>query len=454
MDWKTSENEAVEHLRKLVRFETVNPPGNEGPAASYVIEQLGEAGLDPTRVDSEGRPNVVVRLNGDGSLDGGPLLLAGHLDVVGVEPEHWSHPPFGAEIDGDYLFGRGTLDMKNMVAMCLTIVRQLARAGVKLGRDVIFAAVSDEEAGCQHGSRFLVENHPELVQAECMLGELGAFSLDIKKTRYYPIQVAEKGTCRIELTARGDPGHGSMPHQNNAVVKLAQAVAALGHHPLPQHRVTSVVRFVRELARSQGFPANLVLPRLLNPVWSRLLLRRVLDEDSAKSFAANLSNTVTPTILTAGEKINVIPGQATAQLDGRILPGQTADDLVAEVRTIIGDDIEISVLSTHPGRENSTSHPLFETLVSTLRQHDPQGVPIPMMLPGFTDAAYFGRLVPNCFGFSPIRFPREDEIAISKLPHGHDERIHIPGFKWGLRVLYDAIVRHCAKAGDKASASD
>lgn len=261
LNWDEVGQEAVADLQSLIRFITVNPPGDEGPAAAYVIERLEEAGLSPTALECEGRPNVVVRLEGDGSLPGGALLLAGHLDVVPVEEEFWTHPPFGAVIDGDYLYGRGAIDMKAMVTMCLTVIRQLAIHDVPLGRDIIFAVVSDEETGCWHGSRYLVEEHPELVTAECMLGEFGAFSMDVRGKRFYPIQVGEKGTCRIELEASGDPGHGMTPRPDTAVVRLSEAVAKLGQTRLPMHRVATVEQSIREMAKHQGFPASLILPR-------------------------------------------------------------------------------------------------------------------------------------------------------------------------------------------------
>ncbi len=444
MDWRAINDEALEDFRHLLRFETVNPPGNEGPAADFVVERLRDAGLEPQILTCEGRPNVLVRLPGDGSA-GGPLLLSGHLDVVPVEPEHWKHPPFAAEIDGDYLYGRGAVDMKQMVAMCLTIVRQLARAGTPLGRDILFAAVADEETGCRCGSRFLVEQHPDEVRAECMLGEVGAFSHDLRGQRFYFIQVAEKGRCPIRLTARGRPGHGSVPHAENAVVRLARALELLGRTRLPVHPIPTVERWIREIAKAQGFPASLVLPRVLNPRLGNLLLDRVLDPETAGPLAANLSNTVSPTIVKAGAKVNVIPSSAVAELDGRLIPGQTGQDLVRELRAVIGEGIEIEILEEHRGRENPGDHPLLDILTSTLRQHDPEGIPIPYLTPGFTDAHYFGRLVPHCFGFCPVRFPREDQIRFTDLIHAHDERIHIPGFEWGLRVLYDAVTQFCTR---------
>lgn len=447
MDWDAIGKEALDDLRTLIRFETVNPPGNEGPAAAFVVERLREVGLEPEVLECEGRPNVVVRLAGDGSKGGGALLLTGHLDVVPAEEEHWSHPPFAAEIHDDYLYGRGAVDMKQMVAMCITVVRQLVREKTPLGRDIVLAVVADEETGGRCGSRFLVEEHPEKVRAECMIGEFGAVSHDVGSTRYYFVQVAEKGRCPLRLTARGRPGHGSVPHQENAIARLAEAIERLASTRLPQHRVRTVERWVRDLAAAQGFPASFVLPRVLSPRLRNIILDKLLEPTVAEPLAANLANTVCPTILEAGKRVNVIPSTATVELDGRLLPGQTGQDLVRELRQVIGDGIDIEILDEHRGRENQGDHPLLEILMSTLAEHDPEGIPIPYMLPGFTDAAFFGRLVPHCFGFCPSRFPKEDQIKVASLAHAHDERLYIPGFEWGIEVLWDAVTRFCAREG-------
>jgi acetylornithine deacetylase/succinyl-diaminopimelate desuccinylase-like protein len=446
MDFQTIENEALDDLQRLIRCPSVNPGGDEREAADYVLARLREAGYEPDWLESEGRPNVVARLPGDGSLPGGALLLTAHLDVVPVEASRWTHPPFEAVIDGEYLYGRGAIDMKNMVAMCLAVMRHLKLSGARLGRDLIFAAIADEEQGCTHGSRFLVEQHPDKVRAECMLGEFGAFSVDVKGRRMYPIQVAEKGTCRLELIARGEPGHGSLPRPDTAVVQLAEAVARLGTARLPRHRVATVEEFLRATGAAQGFPASFALPKLYSGLGG-VILDKLLPAANRPAFGAMLSNTVSPTLLSAGEAVNVIPGEARARLDGRLLPGQTAEDLVREVREVVGRELELVVLSSTPGRENPGPHPLLEHLMATVRAHDPSGVPVPYLLVGCTDAQWFGRLIPHCFGFSPVRFPVEDGINPPQLFHAHDERIHVPGFKWGLRVLWDAVAGYC-RAGE------
>lgn len=438
--WNARTLDAVEDLRALLRIPSVNPPGGEGPVADFLEARLRATGAEVHRLSCDGRPNLVARLKG--STDQPPLLLAGHMDVVPVEAEHWKHDPFGGHVDGGYLYGRGAIDMKNMVVQCLHAFELAAAASTPPERDLIVAFVSDEEEGCDHGSRFLVEQHPELVQAGWMLGEVGGFTMDIQGKRYYPVQIAEKGTARLKLTARGEPGHGATPHQANAVVRLGEALAALGRTRLPVHITPPFAEFVEALSATQPPPARHVLRGLLKPALVPPLLDHVLpDKQLAATLAANLSHTVTPTMLEAGQKINLIPGSATALLDGRILPGYGAVDLVAEVRAVIGPHIDIEVLETLPGRMGSSDDPMFRAIVETLRRHDPDGLPLPTMIPGFTDARWFGQLGMSCFGFSPLQFPRRDKVVFRELFHGHNERIHVDGFRWGLGALWDHVAR-------------
>lgn len=432
---------AVEDLQTLVRFDTTNPPGDEGPAIEFLAGRLREAGIEPTILESDGRPNLVARIEGDGS-GGEPLLMAGHVDVVPVDREMWTTDPFGGEIRDGYMYGRGTIDMKYMVIHSLTAMLEVAKSGKKPSRDLIFAAVADEETGCEHGSRYLVEHHPDLVRAEYMLGEFGGFSLDIKGTRYYPIQVAEKGACQFRMTAKGDPGHGSVPHRNNAVVKLAEAIHELGTRRLPMHRCQAVDWFLSEMGAAQKPPDKWVLPLLTNPTVAPIILDRLIPDPSiAASMAANLANTVSPTGMTAGSKVNVIPHTASAMFDGRIVPGQTAETFLAEIRDVVGDGFEIDVFNYFPGRENTRvkGDPLFEAICANVRRTDPRGIPVPYMLTGFSDAQYFGRLGAQCFGYAPVRYPVEDEIKFNTLVHGHDERIHVDGFRWGVDAFVDLV---------------
>jgi acetylornithine deacetylase/succinyl-diaminopimelate desuccinylase-like protein len=441
-DWSQLTAEALALFKDLLRLDTSNPPGHERPAAELLAQKLTAAGIPHQLLESApGRANVVARLRGTGAKP--PLLLSAHLDVVPAEPERWQHPPFGAiEADG-YLWGRGALDMKNMVAMSLTTLLLLHRQRVPLDRDVIFAAVADEEAGARHGSLFLVDRHPELVRAEYVLTEVGGHTLHVGNGRFYPIQVSEKGLCWFELTAEGPPGHGSMPHPHNAVARLARAIAALAQVRLPQHNTAVVEGFVRALAARSSFPQSRLLPLLLNRAFSGPLLSRLQarNPDQAIGLNAMLRNTASPTMLSAGKKINVIPSSATVQVDGRIIPGQTLDGFLAEIRAAVGDDVRLSVLDEHPGTTFDSKTELFAAIAASIERHDPGALPVPYMIPGFTDAFAYRQLGATCYGFAPVRL--DPSLNFSRLYHGHDERIPIEGFAWGLRVLYELVRDFC-----------
>ncbi len=442
LDWPAVLLESVEHFKSLLRIDTTNPPGNERVAADYISAVLTKEGIEHALLEkSPGRTSVVARLRGSGKK--GPLLLNGHLDVVPVDREKWTHDPFAAiEADG-CIWGRGAIDMKNMVTMSLVTLLLLKRTGAKLERDVIFAGVADEEAGSHEGALFLVEEHPELVRAEYVLNEVGGHTLHMGAKRFYPIQVAEKGICWFELVAEGEPGHGSMPHPGNAVVKLARAIERLGRLRLPHHEVPVVERFLRTIAEAAPFPQNRALPLLMRPALAGHLLD-VLARTSpgqAKSIGAMLHNTVSPTMLEAGVKVNVIPSRASAKLDGRILPGQSVEGFLAEVRAVIGDELRIVVFDQHDPATFRSDTPLFSAIEAALHRHDPGGVPVPYMIPGFTDSFAYGRLGATCYGFSPVRLgPGLDFTAMY---HGHDERIPRAGYEWGQRVLFELVRDFC-----------
>jgi acetylornithine deacetylase/succinyl-diaminopimelate desuccinylase-like protein len=437
-------DDAVRHLQALLRIDTTNPPGNETPAAEYLADLFVRAGLAPTVIgETPDRKNVIARVKGTGAK--APLLLCAHLDVVPAEPESWTHPPFGGEIHDGYLWGRGAIDMKHMAVMSALVVARLKQEGVTLERDLIFAGVADEEAGCDHGSRWLVDHHPELVRAEFALGEAGGFSVRMNGRVIYPIQVAEKGAVWMKLRATGRPGHGSMPRlprgereETNAIARIGRAVSKLSETRLPQHRTAVVDRYLRAVAKTQPFPASTLLPRMHNRAVANFLLRRVPDKGVAAAMAAVLSNTAVPTMLKGGVKTNVIPGFAEAWVDGRSLPGQSAADLIREIKEVIGHDIAIDVERDMPPVEIDPQSPLWDVMVATLKKHDPEGVPVPYLAPGFTDAKSWSRLGTRCYGFMPVRFP-DDGVRFADLFHGHDERIPVDGLRWGVDVLYDVV---------------
>ena len=452
LDWASEGSTCVALLRDLIRIPTVNRgtrdegDGNERPAAERVAEHLRAAGLEPKLFEKQkNRTNVVARVKGDGSKP--PLLLNAHLDVVEADAESWQHEPFGGEVHDGYLWGRGAIDMKHMAAMSACVMAILAREakdGKKLSRDVIFAAVADEEAACELGSLYLCDEHADEVRAEYMLGEIGAFSLHLFGRTFYPIQVAEKGLCWVRATYEGNPGHGSMPDPESAVVRLGKAIARLGHGRLPMHPTEVVTSFLHGLAKELPSPQRHVLKRLTTPQLASLILDYLVrDTSQRRSFGAMLSNTASPTVVRAGSKVNVIPGRASVDLDGRTLPGQSESAFLAELRDALGGDPRLEVLRSLPSVEASPKTPLFDHLAATVRRHDPTGHPLPYLIPGFTDAKAYARLGTICYGFAPVKFDPTHEVNFTKMYHGHDERVPIDGLKWGLRVLYDAVSGFC-----------
>lgn len=442
LDWNKVNAEAVGIFKDLLRIETVNPPGNELPAALFLAKLFDKEGIAYDLVESEPtRASIVARVKGNGKKD--PLLLNGHLDVVPVDREHWTHDPFAAVEDEGCIWGRGAIDMKNMVAMSVMTLILLKRLEIPLERDVIFAGVADEEAGSRLGSLFLVNEHPELVTAEFVLNEVGGHTLYMGDTRFYPIQVSEKGICWFELTAEGEPGHGSMPHPNNPVLRLARAIEDLGKTRMPQHNTQVVQNFIKTLAKSAPFPLSRILPLLLQPaVASRLLdVMEKVDLDQSIGLNAMLRNTASPTGLKGSEKINVIPSKASVQVDGRVVPGQSVEKFIEEIQRVVGHDMKLTILDHHEGTKFDTNTPLYDAICGTLGQHDPEGVPVPYMIPGFTDSFAYARLGATCYGFSPVKLDKG--LNFTRMYHGHNERIPVEGFTWGTRVLFDLVKDFC-----------
>lgn len=442
----TTDRELAEHATKLcqtlLRIDTTNPPGAERAAAEVVADELRQAGFEPRYLESAPeRANVVARLKGTGEKP--PLLLTAHLDVVEAEASAWKHPPFSGLIADGCLWGRGAIDMKNMAAMCVAIMTRLAREKVALKRDLIFAAVADEEAGCDHGSKFLVETHPDLVRAEYAIGESGGYTVHLGKAVFYPIQVAEKGICWVRARVRGEPGHGSMPRDDSAVIKLADAIARLGQTPLPVHITPYIRDFVEGLASRQPGPLRPLLRRLLHPAIAPHILRRLPDRTLARSFGALLSNTASPTILRAGSKVNVIPGYAEAEIDGRTLPGQTEADFLRELSAVLGPEVALEVVrSAPPTTTDPVDSPLFDQIRASILAVEPDATVVPYMIPGFTDAKYFTLLGAKWYGFSPVKMPKD--IRFADLFHGHNERVPVDGLAWGTNVLFDVVRRFCS----------
>ncbi len=436
IDFVRLKDDAERLLRALIRFDTSNPPGNETPAARFIAVELASAGYDPVVLESApGRGNVIARFEGTGALK--PLLLFGHLDVVPTEPERWTHPPFGADIADGFVWGRGALDMKHVVASQLATMLALARSDVALKRDVIFAATADEEAGGAQGVVWLRDNHLDLIDAEYGLTEFGGFSLDVAGRRFYMCQTGEKGFAWLRIRAQGRPGHGSMPHGDSAVLKLCFAMARLGAHRPPLRVCETSRAMVEGMAHVQ--PA---LGALLDPSTCDRVLEKLPAEQSLL-FNAILHDTYTVTGLNAGYKHNVIPGHADASVDCRMLPGRTTRDVIAEVQDVIGAGFDIEVVLDSAATKSPLDTPLYRSMVEHLAWYDPDGVVVPMLLVGGTDGRHLAPLGLTYYGYSPVRLPVE--MKFMQLVHGHDERIPLHAYREGVEVFARTVIDFCRR---------
>jgi acetylornithine deacetylase/succinyl-diaminopimelate desuccinylase-like protein len=444
INWQAVGEETITRLRGLLRLDTRNPPGNEIRAAQYLQALFEAEGISSEIVGpSKDRSTFIARLKGDGTAP--PLLLMSHTDVVAVEPEKWTHDPFSADIADGFIYGRGALDMKQMVTMEAMTMLLLKRNGVQLKRDVIFMAAADEECGGHVGAGWVVEHRPELIQAEYALNEGGGSGSEINGRRYYPVQTAEKGTVRFRIRTYGRPGHGSVPHDENAILKLAAILTTLTPNLLPVHFTSTLRGYLAGIASTQppdiaqGLHAILANEATADAAVDRLPLEETLKQ----RIHAMLRNTVTPTVLNAGSQINVIPSEAEALIDGRHLPGWTPEMFLEELRSVIGNAVEITLLDPSTPLEADLQSPLFNTITTVLKEHDPEATAIPFLLTGGTDAKHVTQLGTKVYGFAPGLFAGEGE---GRRVHSHDERVSVRSLQWGMRVLYEVVERFASGA--------
>lgn len=426
----------VELLQSLVQFDTTNPPGNESECISFINGILSQAGME-TKIlaKSPQRPNLIARLPGQGNA--APLLLYGHVDVVTTEKQQWQHPPFEGKLVDGYVWGRGALDMKGGIAMMVAAVLRAKAENMKPAGDIVLTVVSDEEAGGDFGAKFLVEDHPEeFAGIRYAIGEFGGFTFSVGNRRFYPIQVAEKQICWIKATVRGPGGHGSMPVRGGAMAKLSELLGKIDRYRLPVH-VTPVARLMfKAMAASLGGLNGLILGQLTNPA----LTDRVLNllGERGRIFDPLLHNTVSPTILHGSDKINVIPDEVSVELDGRLLPGYQPDDLIGELRQILGNGVELEVIRFDPGPAEPDMG-LFDTLVDILREADPDGIPIQLLLSGVTDGRFFSQLGIQTYGFLPMQLP--EDFNLTQTIHAADERIPADALDFGTNAIYELLQR-------------
>ena len=474
--WSEVEEDAVQLLQNLIQIDTRNfgDDGTEIEAVKLIKEKFDEVGITYEIVEPKaGRGNIIARIPGDGSSDKGPLLLNSHLDTVRAprekwEEEGWKHDPFGGVIDEEdgCLYGRGAVDMKNMAAMCVAIFRFVKKNNIVLSRDLIFAGVADEERSeSAWGAKYLVNNRPELVEADVVFSEVGGFSMQLIGREVFPIQIAEKGMARIKITAHGPGGHGSLFHKVNPIATIGVVAQKLHTYHLPLRVNVANRATIESMAGIMSFPVSTLFRQVLNSSVSSFIRKRFLTEDQESSIGPLLHNTANPVLVEGGDQMNQIPTTARLIVDCRILPESTADDVMEEIRQLLGPsrfqpsqgpdgeelqpELTIENLISRESCYQDPSEPACQEVLSTIRKvvsSRADGSPIiTNLIPGGTDLLYYSKHPtrrPVCIGFTPVRMPAGMKFAA--LFHGTNERIPVDGFKWGVRTLTEVVCDLCS----------
>ena len=421
------QDEVVDICRDLIRIDTTNPGDHSGPgerrAAEYVAGLLSEVGVHPTVLESHPkRTSLVARVEGN-DRSRPALLIHGHLDVVPANALDWRRDPFAGEIADGCVWGRGAIDMKDMDAMVLAVVRQRMREGRRPERDVVLAFTADEEAGGNWGAGFLVKEHADLFEGVTeAIGEVGGFSVSVGDQRMYAVQTAEKGLAWMRLTATGTAGHGSMIHTDNAVTVLAEAVGRVGRHQWPTQLPDATRAFLTQASQALGVEFD---PQDPASIIGKL-------GGMSKMIGATTQHTANPTGLKAGYKVNVIPQAASAELDGRFLPGRE-DEFFAQLDELLGKAVKREFIHHDIALETTADGHLWDAMAAALNAEDPDGIVVPYCLSAGTDAKWFSKLGIRCFGFSPLRLPPQLDFA--GMFHGIDERVPTDALTFGVRVL-------------------
>lgn len=426
----TAEGEVAEIVRELIRRNSENwgessETVGEAEVADYIAEVLREVGWQPEVIVTTGDSRRAVALRVPGTdADASVMLVHGHIDVVPAIARDWSVPPYEAVVDDGMLFGRGAVDMKDMDGMLLALLRHWGRTGERPRRTLQVLFTPDEEAGGKHGAHWLVANRPDLFEG-CTeaVGEVGGFSITVREDlRLYPIQTAEKGIRWLRLTAQGRAGHGSMINDDNAVTQLCDAVTKIGRHEWPIRLTPTVERFLAELSDAYGVDID---PSDMAEVFAKLGTLGSL-------VGATLRNTSNPTMLNAGYKQNVIPQEATAYIDGRVLPGYE-QEFESEIKRIVGEHVVVHTDIADIALETTFDGPTVDAMAAALRAEDSGARPVPYMISGGTDAKAFSTLGIRCYGFSPLKLPAG--LDYWQLFHGVDERVPVSALQFGVRVL-------------------
>lgn len=430
--------ELLQHFSTLLSIDSRNPGCGEQGVANYLRTVLEREGYEVNTVEATpGRPNVCARLSGK---EAGPsLLLCAHMDTVPFDESRWKHSPLGAFHDSldDCIYGRGAIDMKHHLAYCLMTMLLLKRRSSSSDCTVKFAAFADEEQGCTYGSKFLVEQHPDLVRADFGLNEVGGFPLYFGTRKYFTVGVEEKGFAWVKITLRGEPGHGSIPAEGNLILSVSDLVQQLRQTDATIYYPHAVREFLSNIAKTQPFPASSVLRLLAIPWLNGPIISALIPAEKRPSMRAMFRNTYNPTVIEAKSSLNVVPSELTLCLDCRIMPGSSVNDIVHTIRGVVGERGTVEILHAEEPLPWEGHHSLLDIIAERMREITPQTPLIPLLSLGFTDNSQLRKLGNKMVGFTPMDFP--PDIEFSKLFHGHNERIPRSGLLWGFDTFWSVV---------------
>ena len=473
--WPEVEERAVDLFKELIKIDTQNfgEDGTETEAVTAIAKRFDAVGISYEIVEPKpGRGNIVARINGDGSSGKGALCLSAHLDTVKAPKENWEavgwkHNPFAAVVDDEdgCLYGRGAIDMKNMAAMSATLMCYIKENKITLSRDLIFVGLADEErSDSKYGIKHIVQNKPDLVEADIVLTELGGVSLHMNDIETFSVMVGEKGVAKIKITASGPGGHSSTYHKNNPIAVIGAVADTLTKQRLPLHLVPSGVATIKGISSLLPFAKRILFNQLLSPRFSGYIVDYILSDEQYKILVPLLHNTANPTIIQGGNQANQIPTEASIIVDGRILPGLTVEDIQDDIKSVIGPqrfeprvsadgedlppELHMEVLNYRYSYEQDLESPELIEVIDVIRKVVGQranGAPtFANLIPGATDLTFYSQhptKTPICLGFTPARLP--PSLKLATLFHGVNERMPVEGFKWGIRVLADVVGELC-----------
>ena len=443
---KDIEQEVTDLLRELIRINTTNPPGNEVQAATFIDQYLSKDGFKSEIFESApGRGSVITRLKGTGEKPN--LLLLSHIDVVAANPKEWTVQPFEGIIKDGYVYGRGAYDMKSMTAIEIMVLKLLKKNNVNLKGDVVLAATADEEQGGEEGAGYLLQHYREKIWCPYVINEGGGLAIPTKKGYVFPVQTAEKGILWLKIKAKGTPGHGSTPNlADNAVIRMNKVISKLGNYQAETIYVPTLKEFLAEMAKQDPELDETFSRLLTNPKQSEQILDELAKKDRAlaEEIRPRTKMTIAPTMIRGGVKENIIPSECEAVFDCRILPGQSVNDAVDLIKGMLQevglDKLSFEFIQAHGGSESSTDTPLYRTIISVLREFEPDCGIAPALTTGGTDSRFFRENGSICYGFQPM-IPDEPNDQLEKRMHGIDERITIQNLVYGTSILYETMKR-------------